>query len=226
MPSWEDDFTDLIGSWTADYVPAAVIERMRTSHQLGVFFRMDTDPPLHIWMGVSDIPAGFDGIDPDGTVYLGGGRLLNVPSLEVLCNGQSGSVVFGISGIDPATASEVLDAMPSVRGKQVVIGFTTLDDHYQPTTVIIPAWSGTASHPKEGSAPVAGDENPVTTLSLAVVTGNDTRSRPSASLWTAAHQTALWKQFFPTAPEQAANPRDRCCDQTARLARGVAPVWP
>jgi hypothetical protein len=224
--SWEVDYAGEIGSWSAEYLPPAVIDGMRTSHQLGVFFRMDTNPPLHIWMGVSDIPAGFDGIDPDGTVYLGGGRLLNVPSLEVLCNGQSGSVVFGISGIDPATASEVLDTMPDVRGKEVTIGLTTLDDYYQPTTAIIPVWTGKASHPKESSAPVAGDENPVTTLSLAVVTGNDTRSRPSASLWTAAHQTALWRQFFPTAPEQAANPRDRCCDQTSRLARGVAPVWP
>lgn len=224
--AWEDDFTDLIGSWTAAYVPANVIESMRSSHQLGIFFRLDTEPALHIWMGVSDIPAGIDGVDPDGTVYLGGGRLLSVPSLEVLCNGQSGSAVFGISGIDPATAADVLDNMPDVRRKAVMIGLTTLDDYFQPNSSIIPVWSGTASHPKESSAPVAGDENPVTTLGLAVVTGNDTRSRPSASMWTSAHQAALWRQFFPTPELQAANPRDRCCDQTARLARGVAPVWP
>lgn len=226
MPSWEDDYPDEIGSWSADYVSVAVLDSMRTSHQLGIFMRLDTEPPLHIWMGVGDIPAGFDGVDPDGTVYLGGGRLLNIPSLEVLCNGQSGSAVFGISGIDPATALEVLDAMPPVRNKEVVIGLTTLDDYYQPNSSIIPVWIGRASHPKESSAPVAAGENPATTLALAVVTGDDTRSRPSSSLWSPAHQTALWRRFFPTPELQAANPRDRCCDQTPRLARGVAPVWP
>ncbi len=77
---------------------------MRGSHQLGLFLRIDTDPGLHIYFGVNDIPLGFDSIDPDGTVYLGGGRLIGIPSLEILVNGTSAAVDFTISGIDPATA--------------------------------------------------------------------------------------------------------------------------
>lgn len=200
-------------AYSVDYVPPAVIESMRSSHMLGIFLRMETDPALHIWLGVNDIPAGFDSIDPAGTVYLGGGRLLNVPTLEVLVNGQSGSVEFGISGIDPATALKVLDTMPPVRGKAVQIGLTTLDDYYQPTSGIIPIWTGAASHPSERSEPVSGSGSPTLAISLAVISGNGTRSRASASMWSSAHH-------------KAKHPTDLFCDGTARLARGVAPAWP
>lgn len=207
--AWED----LIGSYSQEYVPQAVLDRMATSHILGIFFRLNTDPGLHIWAGVNDIPAGFDSLDADGTVYLGGGRLLNIPTLETLVNGQSSSVEFGLSGIDPDTAMNVLDNMPDVRGKDIKIGFTTLDDYYQPTGPIIALWTGTASHPTESSPPVTGTENPTTTITLAVVSGTNTRSRASQVLWSSPHQ----KELFPT---------DKFCDGTARLARGVAPPWP
>lgn len=206
-------WTDYIGSYSLTYVPQAVLDDMGTSHQLGIFFRLDTDPGLHIWVGVNDIPAGFDSIDEDGSVYLGGGRLLNVPTLEVLVNGQSGSVEFGLSGIDPSSAQKVIDNLPDVRGKELKIGITTLDQYYQPTSKIISLWTGTASHPNESSPAVSGTESPTTTLSLAVVSGTNTRSRASQVLWSAAHQKALY-------------PTDLFCDGTARLARGVAPAWP
>lgn len=210
---WMDDLADQIGSYSNDYVPSGVIEAMASSHMLGIFLRLDTDPALHIWMGINDIPAGFDSIDEDGTIYLGGGRLLNVPTLEVLVNGQSDSVEFGIAGIDPATAQKVLDEMPPVRGKDIRIGITTLDDHYQPTASPVAIWGGTASHVTETSEVVKETENATTAVSLASVSGNNTRSRASSSLWSAVHQKAL-------------HPTDRFCDGTARLARGVAPVWP
>ncbi|CAH2399243.1 hypothetical protein [Mesorhizobium ventifaucium] len=204
---------DLIGSYSVDYVPQALLDAMAESHILGIFFRLETDPGLHIWAGVNDIPAGFDSIDPDGTVYLGGGRLLNVPSLEVLVNGQSSSVEFGISGIDPSTAQNVLDEMPDVRGKDVKIGFTTLDEHYQPMSNIVALWTGTASHPSEASHPVTGGEDKKIDLSLAVVSGTNTRSRPSQVLWTPSHHKAFY-------------PDDEFCSNVARLGRGVSPAWP
>ncbi|MGX9120341.1 hypothetical protein ACWTU6_27300 [Mesorhizobium sp. BHbsci] len=204
---------DLIGSYSVQYVPQAVLDAMATSHTLGIFFRLETDPGLHIWAGVNDIPAGFDSIDPDGTVYLGGGRLLNIPALEVLVNGQSSSVEFGIAGIDPSTAQKVVDTMPDVRGKDLKIGFTTLDEYYQPMSSIVALWTGTASHPTESSPLVTGGENKKTNLSLAVVSGTNTRSRASQVLWTPAHQKALY-------------PTDEFCSGVARLGRGVAPAWP
>ncbi|WFU88993.1 hypothetical protein QA644_08110 [Rhizobium sp. CC1099] len=195
------------------WVPDAVVDAMRGSHQLGIFLRVDTDPALHIWFGVNDIPVGFDSIDPDGTVYLGGGVLIGVPTLEVLVNGTADSVDFTVAGIDPATGGKMLDSLPPLRGAAVQLGLTTLDDYFQPMSNIIPIWTGTASHVSESSAAVQGTQSPTLTLALSVVSGETTRSRPSRSLWSGPHQKAI-------------SPTDLFCDGTARLSRGVQPVWP
>jgi hypothetical protein len=200
-------------AYSLDYVPPEVVAAMRGSHTLGIFLRIDCDPALHVWMGVNDIPAGFDSIDPDGTVFLGGGRLGEVPTLEVLINGQADSVEFGIAGIDPATAQRVIDQMPDVRGCDVHIGITTLDQYYQPMSKIVSLWIGTASHTTDAMPPVSGNVPRSLTLSLAVISGNGTRSRPALSMWSSPHQKSLY-------------PTDKFCDGTARLARGVAPAWP
>lgn len=194
------------------WVPDNVIEELRGSHQLGIFLRIDTDPALHMWFGINDIPANFDSIDPDGTVYLGGGRLVGVPTLEVLVNGTADSVEFTLSGIDPGTAAKTIDSLPPIRGASVHMGITTLDQYFQPMSDIIPIWTGTASHVGEQSPAVPSGESVTLTLSLAVVAGEATRSRPARTLWSSAHQKAL-------------SPTDKFCDETARLARGVQPTW-
>lgn len=195
------------------WIPDNVINELRGSHQLGIFMRVDTDPALHLWFGINDMPIGFDSIDPSGTVYLGGGRLQGIPTLEVLVNGTSDSVEFTVSGIDPETGARMIDSLPAVRGAEVLMGITTLDQYFQPMSDIIPLWPGVASHIGESSPAVQSGQGASLTLSLAVASGNDTRSRPSRSLWSSAHQKAI-------------SSTDKFCDGTARLARGVQPPWP
>lgn len=194
------------------WVPDNVVAELQGSHQLGIFLRVDSDPALHMWFGVNDIPANFDSIDPSGTVYLGGGRLQGVPTLEVLVNGTSDSVEFTLSGIDPSTAAKTLESIPQIRGADVNIGITTLDQYFQPMSAIIPIWEGVASHIGEASPAVPSGQSVSITLSLVVVSGEATRSRPARSFWSSAHQKAI-------------SSTDKFCDETSRLARGVAPTW-
>lgn len=194
------------------WVPDNVIDELRGSHQLGIFLRISTDPALHMWFGINDIPANFDSIDPDGTVYLGGGKLVGVPTLEVLVNGTADSVEFTLSGIDATTAAKTIDSLPVVRGATVQMGITTLDQYFQPMSDIIPIWTGTASHVGEQSPATPSGQSVTLTLSLAVVAGEATRSRPARTLWSSAHQKAI-------------SSSDKFCDETARLARGVQPTW-
>ncbi len=194
------------------YVPDAVVERLGSSNQVGIFLLVNTDPALHLYFGANDIPANFDGIDPDGTVYLGGGRLNGIPTLEVLVNGTADSVQFTMSGVDPATGTKVLDSIPEVRGADIMLGLTTLDDYYQPMTNPVPIWSGIASHVSEASGVVMAGEKPILDLALSAVAGEATRSRAARVLWSSAHQKAL-------------SPTDKFCDETSRLSRGVNPTW-
>lgn len=211
----------------ADWVPANVIERLRGSHMLGVFLHIELDPPLRIWLGMNDIPAGIEGVDPTtNEIYLGGGRLLGIPDLEVLINGQAEQVEFTLSGLTPEMVAELdIDAV-DLRGVVVRVGMTTLDDYYQPMSAIIPFWSGVAYGASETSPPVAGSQNYSSTVALGAEAGNMTRSRNAAILWSHPQQLAVWAEFFPTPESQAANPADQFCAGTARLARGVQPTWP
>lgn len=194
------------------YFPDAVIESMQGSHLLGIFLHVATEPPLHVWFGVEDIMAGIDSVDATGTAYLGGGALIGVPTLEVLVNGQADRIELTISGIEPDTGAKIVDTIPPVRGADVYMGLTTLNDYYQPMSSIVPVWNGTASHVAENSPPVRGMENPTLTLALAVASGETARSRPARSLWSSAHQKDI-------------SATDLFCDGTARLANGVDPTW-
>lgn len=200
-------------AYSVEYVPEVVIQRLRGNTILGIFIRVATDPALHIWFGVNDIPARFDSIDEDGTIYLGGGRLIGIPTLEVLLNGISDAVEFTVSGVDPATGQAMLDDLPDVRGALVHIGITTLDDYFQPMTAILPIWQGVAARVAENMPVVSGRDAPTLTLSLSVVAGENMRSRPSRALWSSAQQRAI-------------SPSDAFCDNTAGLSRGVQPAWP
>lgn len=207
------------------WVPDEIVDAMRGDHQLGIFLRIDTVPALHMYFGTNDIPIGFDGIDPDGTEYLGGGRLNGIPSLEVLVNGTSDAVDFSMSGIDPVTGAKMLDSIPPVRGALTQLGLTTLDQYYQPMSKIIPIWTGVASHTKEARAPVQTGENPTLSVALAVVAGENMRSRKSSSLWSEPQQIEVSRQLR-EGTVHASLPDDMFCSQTGRLSRGVQPTWP
>lgn len=196
-----------------DWVPSNVVEALASSHQLGIFVHIATSPPLRVWFGVEDIPITIESVDEAGAFYQGGGRLLGLPTLEVLVNGTADAVELAISGIDPATGAQLIASIPPVRGADVYVGITTLNDYYQPMSKIVPLWRGTASHPTESSPTVTGQQNRTTTLGLAVASGGETRSRSSRSLWSSAHQKAI-------------SPTDLFCDNTSRMARGVQPIWP
>lgn len=195
------------------WVPTDVVEALSQSHQLGIFLHIATSPPLRVWFGVEDIPITIESIDEGGAIYQGGGKLIGLPTLEILVNGTADAVEFTMSGIDPATGTVVSESIPPVRGVDVYVGITTLDDYYQPVSQIIPIWRGSASHTTESSPTVNGPENRTMTLGLVVASGEQTRSRPARSLWSAPHQKAISSD-------------DKFCDNTSRMARGVAPVWP
>lgn len=200
-------------AYSAEYMPPAVTQALSTDSELAVFLRVETEPPLHLYFGIDEIPIGFASVDPSGTVYQGGGRLNGIPALQILVNGASAAVDFSVSGIDPATGAAMIESIPPVRGATVQVGLTALDKYYQPVTQIIPIWTGTASHLKEARPLTKQGDNPTLALSLATVAGENTRSRPSRSLWSDAMQRSLY-------------PTDAFCSRTGALARGIQPKWP
>lgn len=195
-------------------LPDEVIEKLRGSHQLGIFLRLDTDPPVRLWLGINDIEAGIYSVDPTTQErYLGAGRLAGIPNLEAALNGVADRVEIQLSGVDPDTADLAEWDEVDVRGKAFHIAITTLDDHYQPMSAPIPVMTGRASFVSCKDVAVSGPVNNSVTISLSVGFGITTRDRSAMSLWSPAHQRALY-------------PTDAFCDGVSRLERGVAPAWP
>lgn len=196
-------------------VPDHVVEAMRGSHELLICLRLDTDPPTRVSLTINDIPARMDTVDVGDETYLGGGVLREVPNLEAVINGVADRADFQLSGVDPATSAVVdFDAIQeAVRGQDFHVGVTTLDEHFQPMSAVVPLITGRASYVSESSPPVTGSENATVTMGLSVGFGITTRDRQSQVLWSSPHHKALY-------------PTDEFCDGTASLERGAAPDWP
>lgn len=191
----------------------AIIDALRGDHILGIFVYCEFEPqPLALWFGTNDIELGIESI-VNGVRFQGGGVLQGVPELEVLVNGIADRVEFTLAGIDPSSLDRYEIEQYRVRGAPVYVGITCLDEYYQPVAPIQPLWDGRASFVRETMPPVSGEESPSVALMLSVGSGVTTRARASASIWSSAHQRALY-------------PTDAFCDGTARLARGVSPTWP
>jgi hypothetical protein len=179
-----------------------------------VFFRLDTDPPLRLWTGINDIGIGIDVVDEAGSVYLGAGRLLDVPDLEVLINGLADRVDIFLPGVSVEAANRVAAGAPSVQGLAVNIGVATLDDRYQPLTSIIPVWYGLADLWSMAQTASADPASPPTrTLALSVGAGRTGRARARRAAYTPAQQ----KLLFPT---------DEFCEFVSRYTSLYEVKWP
>jgi hypothetical protein len=196
------------------YVSTDVAASFRGSINLGIFFRLDTDPALHLWLGVNDVPIGIPGIDASGTVYLGAGRLLDIPALDVLLNGQAARVEIGVAGVDADFMAKLNAEAPPVKSKECNIGIARLDDRFQPATQIIPMWTGYADFwAMRQTAAQDQTRGPVRIVTLSAGTGDTTRSRPRRVTWTASMQ----RLFYPD---------DAFCDRVSRYVHTFVVQWP
>lgn len=179
-----------------------------------VFFRLDTDPPLRLWCGINDIPIQLTNVDAGGAVYLGAGRLLNVPDLEVLINGIADRVEFYLPGVSVENSNRVAAGAPAIQGAAVHVGLATLDDRYQPTTEITPVWYGLADlwamkQPKSSDP----SQPPARTLVLSVGSGRTGRARARRAAYTSVQQKLLY-------------PDDKFCDFVSRYTTLYEVKWP
>lgn len=196
------------------YIDGTTIAALRQNANLAFFFRLGTTSPMRLVLGVNDIPIGIPVLDGGGSVYLGAGRLLNIPDLEMLINGITDKVTFSVSGVDAATVAAFAVVSPKVLGSLVTIGMAVLDTHYQPIGSIVSLWDGGADY-WAMDQPVVADETAqiVRTISLVCASGDQSRGFPALDTFTAQSQ----KTKYPT---------DSFCDNVARYYAGQVVSWP
>ena len=194
------------------YVPDATLAEFRGQFNLGVFFRLGTDPALHLSFLVNDMMMEMPGLDEPGTIYKGCGVLQNIPELEVLVNGIADTVTFTLSGLDPSLTAAMLDSAPDVLGAPVTVGIAPMDVRWQPKTPIVLLWSGTADMISEAMPPETDPtKNRTQSISLAAMTGDQSRQFQNLSTYADPIQ-------------QEISPGDRFCSRTTRAPYQIS--WP
>lgn len=196
------------------YFDKGVAALFRSSLNLGVFWRLGTDPALHLWMGVNDVPQRIESLDDNNTVYLGAGRLMGIPDLELLINGIGDRIDFSIAGVLPEHLAIVAEDAPPVRGALCTVGIAPLDERYQPMTSIIPLWCGTADYRVfQRIQPDDPRRNAVHVISVSVGAGDTSRATPKMTSFTSATQRMI-------------SASDRFCERVGRYVQTYMVSWP
>lgn len=197
------------------YLPDETVAAFRGAYNLGLFFRLDSDPALHLWFGVSDIAARIPDLDVDGTVYFGGGILADIPdSLEVLLNGAAERADFTMSGIPADLTANLAADAPSVVGRRCDFGVAPLDSRWQMIGHVVSLWVGTADFWAEEQPPQPDVGKPrLRRLTLSTMTGNVSRALSAYETWTDRDQVNL-------------SAGDEFCDRVSRYFPGQIVRWP
>lgn len=180
------------------YLPAGVADMLRGSVNLGVFFRLDSTPPLHLWLGTTDRRIGVQSTGMfagEESVYTGAGMLLDLPDLEVMLNGLAKQITLSLS-VEESLYKRFLtgldEAPPEVRGAPAMVGFAPLDERWQPRCGIIPLWCGSGDFSTIEFEPAETIDGSATMkISLTLSTGDSSRAQPRALTFTDAAQRAL-----------------------------------
>src|ERR1043165_2547201 len=101
------------------------------TQRIGILFRLATDPPIRLWLGIGDCEIGINAYDATAAVYSGLGQLINVPQVNQLLNGLADRVTFEISGVSQDVLSMASQESAVVKGKSVVLGMAIFDASWQ-----------------------------------------------------------------------------------------------
>lgn len=193
---------------------AAELAALKTgTRRIGVFFLLQTDTPVRLWLGYGKIKPGVNAYDLTGEVYKGFGELQNVPAIKQLLNGAAERVQFVLSGVK----GDVLDAVGNdsevVKGKPVRVGYALMGADWQLLGPIHWLASYTADYIAVDQPPTQLDQPIVRTIGLSCGTRNTGKRRPLYG-------------YFTDADQQARSPGDRFCSLVQNYSRDFRKAWP
>lgn len=183
--------------------------------RIGVFFRLETDPVVRLWLGFGKINPGVNAYDLTGAVYRGFGEIQNIPAFNQLINGKAERVEFTISGVsgEILTIASGGDAQ-QVKGKRVAVGFALMGGDWALLGAVKWCANYTADYLSIQQAATDDPMNPIVrTISLSCGSLLTARRRPSFS-------------YFTDQDQQARFPGDRFCERTPAYANGFNKTWP
>lgn len=182
--------------------------------RIGIFFRLETDPVVRIWLGFGPIDPGANLFDAEGAEYKGFGELSEIPDFNQLLNGAAERVEFTLSGVsgDVLAIASGNDAQ-QVKGKRTSVGFALMDANWQLLGSVHWCALYIADFLSISQQPSAVGEDPSRVISLSCGSRFTGRRRPSFS-------------YFSDEDQVARHPGDRFCSLVSLYAHGFNKQWP
>lgn len=184
------------------------------AYRIGIFFRLETESVVRIWLGFGSIQPGVNVFDPEGAEYKGFGELSEIPDFNQLLNGAAERVEFVLSGVsgDVLAIASGNDAQ-QVKGKRTSVGFALMDANWQLLGSVHWCALYIADFLSISQQPSAPGEDPVRVISLSCGSRFTGRRRPSFS-------------YFSDEDHVARHPGDRFCSLVSLYAHGFNKQWP
>lgn len=167
-----------------------------------VLFRIASDPVARVWGGVGDLIIPADIVEIAPALYLGGGRLVDVPELEQVINGTASRIEITVSGVSAQTLALAITESASVKGAKVHVGIAYFDDDWQLDEVewVAVLRADTLTTSRQGTT---------RSITISIGTEDTDRSKAPISFWTDADQ-------------RHRSPTDRFFDHIAGIAQGTS----
>ena len=180
---------------------------------IGIFFRLDVEPVIRLWLGFGKVWAEANAFDPAGAEYTGFGELSSIPTITAITNGAAQRVEFTLSGVSGDVQQiAVNEDADDVKGKRAAVGIGICSSDFR---LLGPLhWVGTyRADFLTIDQPANADGQVVRTITLSCGSLLTSRKRPSFS-------------YFSDQDQQARSPGDNFCEFVQRYANRFNKKWP
>ncbi len=168
---------------------------------------------LRIWTGVGDLPIRSSAFDEDGAIYLGGGRLLEMPAFSQLVNAIAEQSGIAVTGLTAQMRRLVSEEAHLVIGAEIRAGLVYLGAEWQQIGAV--HWLKRGKISDVDARNEAGGGKRMRTAVVSFGTHAVGRRVPGYGTWTSQDQRS-----------RPGSEDDRACEGVARLVGGVQKPWP
>jgi hypothetical protein len=175
--------------------------------------RVATPTPVRLWTGIGDLIVDDSAFDPDGSVFQGGGRLIDLPAFERIWNGLAQRITITLSGVTDDMRTLAYDEADDVRGAIVRFALLLLDENWQ--QIGPPRWMRRGRVDVIETENKPGDRERIKTIAFSLGSQLTGRKQPGAGVYTNADQ-----QSRPGSED------DRFCERTTLMTESLVVKWP
>lgn len=175
--------------------------------------RVATPDPLRLWTGVGDIGITGSAFDPDGSVFQGAGRLIDLPAFQRMWNGLAERITVTLECVSDEMRAILYDEADDYRGAIVRLGLVIFDQNWAQIGDVHWARRGRVDMIETAIWP--GERELIKTIGFSIGSQLTGRKVPGSGSYTSADQ-----QSRPGSED------DRFCERTPLMTEQLQVRWP